>query len=214
MWATLQPNWATFSARTFVQFCQMPECRTVWYRNKGTPVRYRNVAVPDWDAGCRNTDAGGIGLDADAQLCQQTNQGRTPSFVLFEPLFTSVSTVGKGHHPSSLSDFGRQWILLHVTEEVGAQHTLHSNLYTQSLIMSQTSYSSTWEVEIQNNLYFSLILPIAMSSTKWFRISMLYLIDTCKFKICKYVAACSNAVRFVLVLYVHVQYLHVYFTTL
>ncbi len=27
MWATLQPNWATYSARTFVQFCQMPECQ-------------------------------------------------------------------------------------------------------------------------------------------------------------------------------------------
>jgi hypothetical protein len=31
--------------------------RTVQYRNKGTPVWYRNATVPDWDAGCRNTDA-------------------------------------------------------------------------------------------------------------------------------------------------------------
>ncbi len=69
MWATLQPNWATFSTHSFVQFCWIiPERRTVLYRNKCTPVRYRNALVPDWDAGCRNTDAGGIGLDADAQL--------------------------------------------------------------------------------------------------------------------------------------------------
>ncbi len=68
MWATLQHNWATFRTRTFVQFCQMPECRTVRYRNKGTPIQYRNATVPDWDAGCQNTVAGGIGLDADAQL--------------------------------------------------------------------------------------------------------------------------------------------------
>ncbi len=62
--------WATFSTHTFVQFCLMPKCRSVRYRNKGTPVRYRNAAVPDWDAGCRNTDAGGIGTDSDAQLCR------------------------------------------------------------------------------------------------------------------------------------------------
>ncbi len=40
----------------------------VRYRNKGIPVRYRNATVPDWDAGCRNTDASGIGLEDDAQL--------------------------------------------------------------------------------------------------------------------------------------------------
>jgi hypothetical protein len=68
MWATLQPNWPTFCTCTFLQFCQLPECRTVRYWNKGTPVRYRNATVPDWDAGCRNTDVDGIGLDADAQL--------------------------------------------------------------------------------------------------------------------------------------------------
>ncbi len=68
MRATLQPNWATYSACTFVQFCQIPECRIVRYRNKGTPVQYRNATVPEWDAECRNADAGGIGLDADAQL--------------------------------------------------------------------------------------------------------------------------------------------------
>jgi hypothetical protein len=33
------------------------------------PVRYRKAPVPEWDAGCRNTDAGRIGLDANAQLC-------------------------------------------------------------------------------------------------------------------------------------------------
>jgi hypothetical protein len=62
---TIVANWATFSTRTFEQFCQMPECRTVRYRNKCIPVRYRkcipvryrNATVPDWDAGCRNTDA-------------------------------------------------------------------------------------------------------------------------------------------------------------
>jgi hypothetical protein len=52
---------ATFSTCTLVQFCQIPECRTVRFRNKWTRVRYRNATVPDWDAGCWNTDA-------DAQL--------------------------------------------------------------------------------------------------------------------------------------------------
>ncbi len=47
-YSILQPNWATFSTRTF-----FVKCRTVRYRNKGTPVRYRNATVPDWDAGCR-----------------------------------------------------------------------------------------------------------------------------------------------------------------
>jgi hypothetical protein len=42
--------------------------RPVRYRNKGTPARYRYATVPDRDSGCRNTDAGGIGFDADAQL--------------------------------------------------------------------------------------------------------------------------------------------------
>ncbi len=63
--ATLQPNWATFSTRIFVQFCQMQECRTVQYRTKSTLVRYQNATVPDWIVGCRNTDAGGIGLNDD-----------------------------------------------------------------------------------------------------------------------------------------------------
>ncbi len=35
---------------------------------EGDPVRYRNAPVPDWDPGCRNADAGGIDLAADAQL--------------------------------------------------------------------------------------------------------------------------------------------------
>jgi hypothetical protein len=59
----------------------MPECRTVqhpvspvpkWKR----PVRYRTklmqhffIPVPDWNHGCRNTDAGVSFLDADALLC-------------------------------------------------------------------------------------------------------------------------------------------------
>jgi hypothetical protein len=47
----------------------MPECQNFRYRIKVTPVRYRNATVTDWDAGNRNIDAGGIGLDADAQLC-------------------------------------------------------------------------------------------------------------------------------------------------
>ncbi len=71
IWATLRPNWAINTASTFTQFCHMPECRVVRYLKKGTPVRYRNATVPYWDAGCRNTDAGGFGLDADAQLCQK-----------------------------------------------------------------------------------------------------------------------------------------------
>jgi hypothetical protein len=76
------PYWDTFSTWTFVQFCQTPECQTVLlllHRNKGTPVRYRNATVPDWDAGCRNTDAGGIGLDADAQLCKLRGHFLCPS---------------------------------------------------------------------------------------------------------------------------------------
>jgi hypothetical protein len=56
MWATLHPNWATYSTgRTFVQFLVLPECRTVRHRNKGTQVRYQNAMVPDWEAGCGNT---------------------------------------------------------------------------------------------------------------------------------------------------------------
>jgi hypothetical protein len=35
---------------------------------QGKPVSYRIDPVPELDAGCRNTDVGGIGLDADAQL--------------------------------------------------------------------------------------------------------------------------------------------------
>jgi hypothetical protein len=45
-------------------------------RNKGIPcgagirglIPVRNAPGPDCDTGCRNADAGGIGLDADAQL--------------------------------------------------------------------------------------------------------------------------------------------------
>jgi hypothetical protein len=65
MWATLDPNWATYSTgRTFVQFFIMPECRTVRHWNKGTQVRYQNATVLDWNTGCRDTNAGGIGLNA------------------------------------------------------------------------------------------------------------------------------------------------------
>jgi hypothetical protein len=32
-------------------------------------VDARTSPVPEWDAGCRNTDATGMGLDARAQLC-------------------------------------------------------------------------------------------------------------------------------------------------
>ncbi len=53
----------------FVQFFWMPECRTVWYRNKGNQDWYQFATEPDWDAGWRKIDARGIILDADAQLC-------------------------------------------------------------------------------------------------------------------------------------------------
>ncbi len=54
-----------------VPLCNFFKCQNAWlcrYCNKCTPVWYRNAMVPDWDAGCQNTDDGGIGLDADAQL--------------------------------------------------------------------------------------------------------------------------------------------------
>ncbi len=41
---------------------------------QGDPVLYRNASVPEWDVGCRNADAGGISLDADAQLCNNTHK--------------------------------------------------------------------------------------------------------------------------------------------
>ncbi len=35
---------------------------------KGDPVWYRNAPVSGWDVGCWNADAGGIDVDAAAQL--------------------------------------------------------------------------------------------------------------------------------------------------
>ncbi len=32
----------------------------------GDPVWYRNAPIPDRNTGCRNADAGGIDIDADA----------------------------------------------------------------------------------------------------------------------------------------------------
>ncbi len=59
-------------------FFLMPECGTArhpvspvqeWTKIPMLePVRYRNALVPVWDTGCRYADAGGIDLDADAQL--------------------------------------------------------------------------------------------------------------------------------------------------
>jgi hypothetical protein len=40
---------------------------------EGDPFQYRNALVPDLDTGCRNADAGGIDLDADAQLCDSAS---------------------------------------------------------------------------------------------------------------------------------------------
>ncbi len=96
LWATLQPNGATFCTRTFVKFYQMPECRTIRYRNKCTPVRYRKATVPDWNAGCRNTDTGGIGFDTDAQLCLfATSRDRTTGSIIC--LFSSFALLqGRG----------------------------------------------------------------------------------------------------------------------
>ncbi len=48
----------------------MPLLGAIRYQIKGALPRYRNALVPDRDAGCRNADAGGTGLDADAQLFQ------------------------------------------------------------------------------------------------------------------------------------------------
>jgi hypothetical protein len=64
LWATLYPKWATYSTYLY----EMLVYRTVRYRIKGTPLRYQNATVPDWDAGCRNIYASSIGLDVDAQL--------------------------------------------------------------------------------------------------------------------------------------------------
>ncbi len=49
---------------------KMPECR---YRNKST---YSGTGMlrTGLSAGCRNTDAGGIDIDADAQLCAKAKQ--------------------------------------------------------------------------------------------------------------------------------------------
>jgi hypothetical protein len=44
-----------------------------WSRNKGTR-RYRNAPVPEWDADCRNANAGGIGLYAGAQLFKKEKE--------------------------------------------------------------------------------------------------------------------------------------------
>ncbi len=48
-------SWVTYSARTFVQLCQMPEYRIIRYRNKGTPVlsgtSTREYLVGDRDQG-------------------------------------------------------------------------------------------------------------------------------------------------------------------
>ncbi len=41
---------------------------SIRYWNNGSPVRYQNATVPDRDAGCRNTDASSICLDAYFQL--------------------------------------------------------------------------------------------------------------------------------------------------
>ncbi len=72
---------------THNSFFKMPECRTVrhiispvpeWTKiSMPEPVQYRNKgpspvpewSVLEWDTGCQNADAGGIDLDADAQLC-------------------------------------------------------------------------------------------------------------------------------------------------
>ncbi len=63
-----------YCARTIVQLCKMPECRIVRYRIKGNPS-----PVPE----CRNTDAGGIGLDADAQLCHTVHSIVYKNFVKY-----------------------------------------------------------------------------------------------------------------------------------
>ena len=41
---------------------------SIRYWNNGSPVQYQNATVPDWDAGCQNTDASSICLDAYSQL--------------------------------------------------------------------------------------------------------------------------------------------------
>ncbi len=47
----------------------MPECPVP---EQGDIIWYRNAPVPDRDDGCRNSNAGGIGLYADAQLWERT----------------------------------------------------------------------------------------------------------------------------------------------
>ncbi len=46
--------------------------QSVRYRNE-QKFRCQNAPVPDWDTGSRNADAGGIDLDADAQLWHVQN---------------------------------------------------------------------------------------------------------------------------------------------
>ncbi len=84
----------------------MPECRTVRYRNNGNPVRYRNAMVPDWDAGCRNTDAGGIGLMPMPSYAHQACKQRRPrpepasSFSIWTMLsqFQELTCITQAHH--------------------------------------------------------------------------------------------------------------------
>ncbi len=47
----------------------MPDCPVPEH---GDIIRYWSAPVPDWNDECRNSNAGGIGLYADAQLCKRT----------------------------------------------------------------------------------------------------------------------------------------------
>ncbi len=61
------PDWSE-SCQSGTRMKINSDAGTILVPKKGDPVRYRNAPVADWDDWCRNTDAGGIGLDADALL--------------------------------------------------------------------------------------------------------------------------------------------------
>ncbi len=58
--------WHSSFLLTFTKQQQLGNSIRYW--NNGSPVQYHNATVLDWDAGCRNTNAGSIALNADSQL--------------------------------------------------------------------------------------------------------------------------------------------------
>ncbi len=65
LWATLHPNWAIYSTRYLCALFLIPDCLILeWSFPSPVPAWLYRTEMP----ACRNTGAGKIGLDADAQL--------------------------------------------------------------------------------------------------------------------------------------------------